>query len=507
MGDAVNTQELQLTLWLRVLRRRLSVFVVTVLVIVAAAAVFLVLRSATYEAHASIAIASSDPNSVVPSEFDVASVTQLAGSDEVERRALQSFSGDADVSVADVQDVALLTFQARAQDPQLAAEAANAYASALVAVRTEAREAGFQDTETRLEDSISALDDRLEVLDAGNETPAANRQIQQLQSERDGYVVALRDLQVRAAVSSQQGERVVAPASPPTAPVGFPASRILVAAFVLGALVAAGTVGLAEFADRTVRVSGTPPVGPGWLGVVPRVPDRFLSAGRGALRPLRLRRARPFDLVFEDSPDHPAAQAYRALRTTLLALSSEAPPKVLLVTSAADDDGAASAASNIALSIAVTGRPTFLVSLDFRHPHGVAAFPADVGGPGFAGVLDEGLDLDDVATTYLPDSDLLRLVPAGTLTDAPSDRLARVDALELMDKLAAREEIVILLLPPALSAPESALLASTVESTLVVARQGRTHTADLDRAVDRLEDVGARLLGVVLVDVGRAGAV
>jgi capsular exopolysaccharide synthesis family protein len=499
MADAADRQDLQLTHWLRLLRRRGVAFALTVLVFLAAGAAFVLLRSPEYQAQVDVGIASSDPNSPVPAETDVTTVTQLAGSDEVARRAKRDLPGPVHATVVPSEQAAFLTIRVRAATPRLAARGANAYGRALVAVRAQVTDAQYQVTARRLESSIRTLDDQLQAIDQPG--PSGDQQRQQLQSQRDAYEAAFRDLQVQSALSSQQRDRVIASATVPDAPVGFGSARILTAAGLLGALVAVAVVALLEYADRSVRPSGSlTPIAGTWVrAVIPAAPDRNCSRFARLLRALRLSPRRPVNLLLHVRPEHRASQAYRALRTSLLAGSDGEDLGVLNVTSARSDDGAAVAAANIALSFALAGRRTTLVSLDSRRPTEVAAFPGEITGPGFASVVCEGRDLDDVSTPYAPVEDL-RLIGAGVFPGSPSDILAQPLAREVLEKLSSREEIVVFLLPPVLVSPESALVAGTADTTLLVAIAGETRAADLSKAVDRLVEVGASLPGVVLVE-------
>src|SRR5207248_5860873 len=73
-------------------------------------------------------------------------------------------------------------------------------------------------------------------------------------------------------------------------------------------------------------------------------------------------------LVTFARPKSEAAEAYRALRTSILLSSFGAPPKVILVTSAMPQEGKTTISSNSALVLAQGGSRVLLIDADLRLP-------------------------------------------------------------------------------------------------------------------------------------------
>ena len=73
-------------------------------------------------------------------------------------------------------------------------------------------------------------------------------------------------------------------------------------------------------------------------------------------------------LVTYERPKSEAAEAYRALRTSILLSSFGAPPKVILVTSAMPQEGKTTISANSALVLAQRGSRVLLVDADLRRP-------------------------------------------------------------------------------------------------------------------------------------------
>lgn len=498
MDDSASGQDLQLGHWLRVLRRRAGLFALTVVSVVILAAVFAAVSAPRYEAEASVAVASTDADSATPSEGDIAAVVELAQSAEVEGEAQRRLGEPISIAVDNDEGSAIVTLRADARSPRLAARSANTYAEALVAVRARGDDVQFSVAESRLQAEIATIEAQLRDLTQETAPNEGNQDVQQLRSQLDAYESALSDLQVQAALASLRGEQIVSRAVAPQEPVGASTTRTLLIAVIAALLLASMLVGVVEYADRSIRdVRSTDDRQV--LGVVPTPRGSLVRRLRPGHRTSLLGR----DLVLDADPSHPAAEVYRTIRTMLLS-SNPKPLSVLQVTSATESDGADAAvsAANLALSLALVGRPTVLLSLDFRHPQRLTDLFPSLSGPGFAGVLRREVSLDDVLIPTDLSEDLF-VVPSGELDAAPADALAREDARELLDDLAARDEVVVILSPPVLAAPDAIIASVIADSTIVIARPGVTSRDELARAENLLTQTGAPLLGTLFVN-GRA---
>ncbi len=70
---------------------------------------------------------------------------------------------------------------------------------------------------------------------------------------------------------------------------------------------------------------------------------------------------------------------------------------------------------------------------------------------------------------------------------------------EVLQALRARFDLVLVDTPPAIAVSDAIVLSVQCDGVLLVLRAQRTPTEAVQRVVERLEVVGARLLGIVLV--------
>jgi len=211
----------------------------------------------------------------------------------------------------------------------------------------------------------------------------------------------------------------------------------------------------------------------------------------------------PRDLPRKALPavSHPRSartEAYRQVRTTLLSRASLA--RTLVVTSAGMGDGKTSLATNLAAVFARAGHRVALVDADLRRPRVTSVFGVRVD-VGLTEVLSGTLALAD-ALVMLQDG-RLGILPSGRIAANPSEALHARAMGDVLAKLAADFEFVIVDTPPVLPVADALVLAPKVDGVLLVVRLGHTTRDQVRHAVSNLERVNAEVLGVVANQAGK----
>lgn len=203
------------------------------------------------------------------------------------------------------------------------------------------------------------------------------------------------------------------------------------------------------------------------------------------------------NLITLTDPTSPAAEAYRRLRVNLTSAGGETPLRTLLVAAAGPDSDKSLSVANLAVTFARVGKRVILVDCDLRHPSQHALF----GLSNAAGVTtvaqDEQTGLPLQATT-VPG---LRVLTSGPAVAVPADLLAAPGMGRLLARLCDEADLVLLDAPPVTLATDTAELASQVTGVLLTVAAGHTKRDDAQRAKELLAQVGARLVGAVLVNV------
>jgi succinoglycan biosynthesis transport protein ExoP len=314
----------------------------------------------------------------------------------------------------------------------------------------------------------------------------------------DDLLQRLKEAGVSAGLRSSE-IRVVDVARTPTHPISPDVPRNLAMGFVLGL---AGGIGLAfvvEGLDRTVHtveevsaISALPA-----LGTIPLQVSsnghfhKSLTtiAGNGAGRSLS-----PIACA---RPKSQAAEAFRALRTSILLSSYDAPPKVILVTSALPQEGKTTISGNAAVVFAQRGSKVLLVDADLRRP-GVAKMFGLRPLTGGLSTLISGVDKFEEVVTTIPDVPNLMILPAGPIPPHPAELLSSTAMKNQLANWRNSFDHIVIDSPPCLSVTDAAVLSPEVDQVILVARSAQTTKLALRRASELLTHVNARVMGVVL---------
>ena len=218
------------------------------------------------------------------------------------------------------------------------------------------------------------------------------------------------------------------------------------------------------------------------LGVVPR-----LDRGQ---------RSRPLP------DDDPVAEAYRSLRTGVRFADPDQPVRVVMVTSAESGEGKTTTAVNLAIALAQSGERTVLVDADLRRP-GVAAMLGIEGAVGVSSVVTRSAALHDALQTWQHG---LLVLPSGALPPNPSEIVGSQAMTRLLADLDDYADTIVVDAPPVLPVTDAVVLATQVESVLLVVRAGKTQRGQAVEARRRLDGVGAHVVGSVLNGVKRSTA-
>ncbi|WP_336698038.1 tyrosine-protein kinase family protein [Curtobacterium sp. USHLN213] len=115
---------------------------------------------------------------------------------------------------------------------------------------------------------------------------------------------------------------------------------------------------------------------------------------------------------------------------------------------------------------------------------------------GLTDLLIGRAELDDVVQPW--GHTKLDVLPAGLVPPNPSELLGSTAMQALLELLTAQYDHVLLDAPPILPVTDAAVLATMTSGAVVVTSARSSRTPQLRAAVDRLERVGATVLGVVV---------
>jgi capsular exopolysaccharide synthesis family protein len=201
------------------------------------------------------------------------------------------------------------------------------------------------------------------------------------------------------------------------------------------------------------------------------------------------------NLIINEDVKTPIGEAYRTIRTNIQFSMPKGQLRTMLVTSSAPEEGKSTTTSNLAITMAESGNRVLLIDADLRKSvvHKMFQLPNL---KGLTNVLAEDLDYREVLrTTKVQGLDILT---GGPKPPNPSELLGSEKMRTFLESLKKDYDIIILDTPPVLPVTDAAILASQVDGVVIVSSYGHTTFDGLDRAKVQLENVDAKILGVIL---------
>jgi protein-tyrosine kinase len=209
-------------------------------------------------------------------------------------------------------------------------------------------------------------------------------------------------------------------------------------------------------------------------------------------------------LIAETDPRSPASEAYRTLRTNIQFAGLDQPCRSIVVTSATAGEGKTTTAANLGVVVAQAGSRVCLVDSDLRRPSLHRVFGLD-NARGLTTALVEDLPFAEVARpTRVP---CLSVLTSGPLPPNPAELVGSKRMRELLEGAASTFDLVLCDSPPVMAVSDAVALAAQCDGVILAVRTGTVSHELVRRAVDQIEGVKGKILGVLLnyVNLARHG--
>ncbi len=191
----------------------------------------------------------------------------------------------------------------------------------------------------------------------------------------------------------------------------------------------------------------------------------------------------------------PITEAYRTVRTNIQFASIVDNVQAIIMTSAVPSEGKTSTACNVAVVSAQAGKRVLLIDADMRKPQIHQRFQIS----NLQGLSSLIIKEDSVENTIVKsETPGLFLLPCGPIPPNPSEMLASNSFMELIKQFREEYDLIIVDTPPVLSVTDALVATRAVDGTVYVIDASHTNRALAKKAVTALNQVGAKILGVVL---------
>lgn len=236
------------------------------------------------------------------------------------------------------------------------------------------------------------------------------------------------------------------------------------------------------------------------LAAIPHIKSELAkSKGRKMQTDFPALQTRQWLVALEDPQSH-SAEAYRALRSSLLLSSIDNPPRVIVVTSSFPGEGKTTTAVNLAITLAQRNERVLLLDGDLRRGTLFRLFGLQDSSFGLSSVLAQPETHRELAAPLL-ELPALHVLSTGPRPPNPAEMLSSRRMGEQLQQWTQEFDRVVLDTAPMLAVSDTRALAVLADAVVLVARSAMTRKRALMRTRDLLWRINAPIAGVVVNDV------
>jgi succinoglycan biosynthesis transport protein ExoP len=213
--------------------------------------------------------------------------------------------------------------------------------------------------------------------------------------------------------------------------------------------------------------------------------------------------------VVAHQPLSSIAEAYRSIRANLFYSTPADELKLLAITSSRPQEGKTTTSTNLAISIAQTGKRVLLIDADLHRPSIHKNLGLDQG-TGLTTILIGETTWKDTLRRLTFDGvelDSLDVMTAGPNSPNPSELLNSKRMRELLNEVREEYDWVLIDTPPVLFVSDASIISVMCDGVILVVKSGDATRSLLARTMERLDAVRAHMIGSILnnVQVSRVG--
>ncbi len=292
-------------------------------------------------------------------------------------------------------------------------------------------------------------------------------------------------------------------ATAPQGPSGPQRGKTVLTAFIVSLFAGLGLAFAANWLDGSIRVFDDveEQVGLPVIGRIPGIRSGLLARAFRSTR--KLYGSSDGSTSLPATLDRPiVAEAFNQVRASLLLSAENEDLRTILVTSGEAGEGKTLTSFNLAKCLAQLGDRVLLIDADLRRPqlHHISGLDNR---EGLTSLLDAGVAFREHVDLAIVEnySSNLDLMTAGPPVVDPATLLSVSKLQDLLEFLGTTYQYIVIDSPPVLYFADSVLLATAVDSVLVVGRVNYSSSELLSLSTKKLQSVNANVLGVVLNDI------
>lgn len=220
----------------------------------------------------------------------------------------------------------------------------------------------------------------------------------------------------------------------------------------------------------------------------------------GLFQRVRPRKDSPFanvapELIALHQPSNPNCEAYRSIRTSIFFKAQETGAKIIQFTSPTPGDGKSTTISNVAASMAQSGRKVLVIDADLRKPRQHKYFGVD-NDYGLTSVVYGQMEPEEAVQVIQPE--YLSVVSSGPIPPNPSELLTSARFEAIIDVYRQQYDFILVDTPPLLAVTDPAIVCRFVDLVYMVMRITNGVRSNSVRAKEVIDSMNVDLSGIII---------
>ncbi|WP_104489041.1 polysaccharide biosynthesis tyrosine autokinase [Acinetobacter indicus] len=201
--------------------------------------------------------------------------------------------------------------------------------------------------------------------------------------------------------------------------------------------------------------------------------------------------------------DDIAIESLRSMRTAIHFALSSAKNNIIMVSGPAPEVGKSFISTNLATILAQSQKRVLIIDADLRRGYLHKYFNQQAQ-PGLADYLNGQTELSQVIKATEVSG--LDVIARGKSPANPSELLSTSQFATMLNQLSEQYDHILIDTPPILAVTDGIIISQHAGVNLVIARYAKTQMKELELTINRFEQAGVKVNGIILNDIQRSSA-
>ncbi|MDM1492909.1 polysaccharide biosynthesis tyrosine autokinase [Acinetobacter indicus] len=201
--------------------------------------------------------------------------------------------------------------------------------------------------------------------------------------------------------------------------------------------------------------------------------------------------------------DDIAIESLRSMRTAIHFALSSAKNNIIMVSGPAPEVGKSFISTNLATILAQSQKRVLIIDADLRRGY-LHKYFNHANQPGLADYLNDQTELSQVIKAT--EISGLDVIARGKSPANPSELLSTTQFSAMLNQLSEQYDHILIDTPPILAVTDGIIISQHAGVNLVIARYAKTQMKELELTINRFEQAGVKVNGIILNDIQRSSA-